>query len=224
MAPSPVDTGAGCGSRPVIPPQPVATEMAGDAGRVRKELAECARDTDSGVTATPKGDSLSHLEGTILGPEGTPFEGGTFVINIDIPSGYPFEPPKMKFVTKIWHPNISSQTGAICLVSSRTQELKHCIVGGSYRRRFAALAVVLVLGRVMIRSPVTLLSVCLVPGKGIDHCFDLPLSFVWRWLSLVSLFALLRCGQSSAGVLRVLRSVEHVILMQFISVCITGAP
>lgn len=89
----------------------------GDAGRIRKELAECSRDTDSGVTAKPKGDSLAKLEGTILGPHGTPFEGGTFLINIDIPPGYPFEPPKMKFVTKIWHPNISSQTGAICLVS-----------------------------------------------------------------------------------------------------------
>jgi ubiquitin-conjugating enzyme (huntingtin interacting protein 2) len=32
-----------------------------------------------------------------------------------IPDGYPFEPPKCKFVTKVWHPNVSSQTGAICL-------------------------------------------------------------------------------------------------------------
>ncbi|CAM9678302.1 unnamed protein product, partial [Discosporangium mesarthrocarpum] len=89
--------------------------MASDANRVRKELAECARDKNSGVTAFPVGDSLTKLEGTIIGPESTPFEGGTFKIDIVIPSGYPFEPPIMKFVTKIWHPNISSQTGAICL-------------------------------------------------------------------------------------------------------------
>ena len=39
-------------------------------------------------------------------------------MDILIPQEYPFEPPKMKFITKIWHPNVSSQTGAICLVSS----------------------------------------------------------------------------------------------------------
>ena len=36
-------------------------------------------------------------------------------MDIQIPADYPFKPPKMKFDTKIWHPNISSQTGAICL-------------------------------------------------------------------------------------------------------------
>mmetsp|Transcript_36404 Transcript_36404/g.48038 ORF Transcript_36404/g.48038 Transcript_36404/m.48038 type:complete len:196 (+) Transcript_36404:44-631(+) len=83
--------------------------------RVRKELAECDRDTTSGVGAAPKGDSLTELTGTITGPDSTPYEGGHFVIDIEIPQQYPFEPPKMRFVTKIWHPNISSQTGAICL-------------------------------------------------------------------------------------------------------------
>ncbi|KAI8148517.1 ubiquitin-conjugating enzyme/RWD-like protein, partial [Fennellomyces sp. T-0311] len=28
---------------------------------------------------------------------------------------YPFEPIKAKFISKVYHPNISSQTGAICL-------------------------------------------------------------------------------------------------------------
>merc|ERR1712187_609010 len=46
---------------------------------------------------------------------GSPYEGGVFEIDIVIPAQYPFEPPKMKFLTKIWHPNVSSQTGAICL-------------------------------------------------------------------------------------------------------------
>ena len=43
------------------------------------------------------------------------YEGGKFIIDIIIPQEYPFKPPKMKFDTKIWHPNISSVTGAICL-------------------------------------------------------------------------------------------------------------
>ncbi|KAH8741746.1 hypothetical protein FG386_001320 [Cryptosporidium ryanae] len=53
--------------------------------------------------------------GVIRGPIGTPYEKGIFQLDIEIPSEYPYEPPKVKFITRIWHPNISSQTGAICL-------------------------------------------------------------------------------------------------------------
>ncbi|KAK4436820.1 Ubiquitin-conjugating enzyme E2 27 [Sesamum alatum] len=88
-----------------------------DFARVQKELQECNRDFQvSGIKVTPKGEAnLAHLLGTIPGPIGTPYEGGTFKIDITLPDGYPFEPPKMKFATKVWHPNISSQSGAICL-------------------------------------------------------------------------------------------------------------
>ncbi|KAA3460558.1 hypothetical protein ERO13_A12G192700v2 [Gossypium hirsutum] len=87
-----------------------------DFARVQKELQECSREKDSsGIRVSPKSDNLARLTGIIPGPLGTPYEGGSFEIDITLPDGYPFEPPKMKFVTKVWHPNISSQSGAICL-------------------------------------------------------------------------------------------------------------
>lgn len=85
-------------------------------GRILKELKEVGKTDTSGVQAKPVTEgNIRHLSGTIQGPAGTAYEGGVFEIDITLPKQYPFEPPKMKFITKIWHPNISSQTGAICL-------------------------------------------------------------------------------------------------------------
>ncbi|KAK3260859.1 Ubiquitin-conjugating enzyme E2 27 [Cymbomonas tetramitiformis] len=86
-----------------------------DAARVQKELVEIERDKASGVGIEMKGDNLGHLVGVIKGPESSPYDGGTFKVDIEITPSYPFEPPKMRFITKVWHPNVSSQNGAICL-------------------------------------------------------------------------------------------------------------
>ncbi|XP_047524433.1 ubiquitin-conjugating enzyme E2-22 kDa isoform X2 [Pieris napi] len=60
-------------------------------------------------------NSWTDLLGEITGPPDTPYEGGIFKLEIKIPETYPFTPPKVRFITKIWHPNVSSVTGAICL-------------------------------------------------------------------------------------------------------------
>jgi len=58
---------------------------------------------------------LTHLIGTLRGPADTPYAGGVFNVDISLPKLYPFAPPIMKFTTMLWHPNVSSVTGAICL-------------------------------------------------------------------------------------------------------------
>lgn len=80
--------------------------------RVAKELADIQADRDnSGVFAAPAdGSSLRKLKGTIPGPPETPYAGGTYEVEITIPDTYPFKSPSMSFKTRIWHPNISSQT------------------------------------------------------------------------------------------------------------------
>jgi hypothetical protein len=75
-----------------------------DASRVQKELVEFERDKSlSGVSIQIYGDDLTRMRGTISGPVGTPYEGGIFTVDIQLPSAYPFEPPKMQFITKVWY-------------------------------------------------------------------------------------------------------------------------
>ncbi|KAJ3358610.1 hypothetical protein GGF32_010131 [Allomyces javanicus] len=89
-----------------------------DTRRLQRELKEAASATaadGSAIKLELVGTDLTHMKGEIAGPAGTPYEGGRFVLDIKIPDTYPFAPPVIKFETSVYHPNVSSQTGAICL-------------------------------------------------------------------------------------------------------------
>ncbi|KIJ14982.1 hypothetical protein PAXINDRAFT_115361 [Paxillus involutus ATCC 200175] len=83
--------------------------------RVNKEISDCKGDKSSSIRIDLIDNSPFHLKGSFPGPKDTPYEGGTFEVDIVIPESYPFQPVKMKFITKVYHPNVSSASGAICL-------------------------------------------------------------------------------------------------------------
>jgi len=83
------------------------TSRSGSAAkRVRSELKDLIDDPVGGCTVAmkPTDDFVFHV--TIAGPEGSPFEGGTFLLEITCPDAYPVESPKLQFVTQIDHCNI----------------------------------------------------------------------------------------------------------------------
>ena len=57
---------------------------------------------------------MTTIRAQITGPEDSPFEKGVFLLLVNISGRYPFEPPRCRFVTPVYHPNIDSG-GRICL-------------------------------------------------------------------------------------------------------------
>lgn len=62
----------------------------------------------------PDDSNLLVWEAILIGPTETPYEGGRFKIQLMFDDEYPHSPPEVKFLTKIYHPNVNN-TGQICL-------------------------------------------------------------------------------------------------------------
>jgi ubiquitin-conjugating enzyme E2 D/E len=81
--------------------------------RIQRELKDHRKNPTENISAGPSGSNIFEWEATIIGPTDTPYAGGVFHLKILFPEQYPFKPPKINFVTKIYHPNINQ--GNICL-------------------------------------------------------------------------------------------------------------
>lgn len=82
--------------------------------RIHREVADAKKEDLGPITLAPSIDNLFRWAGTIPGPQGSPYEGGVFNINIQLANDYPFSAPKVTFVTRIYHMNISDK-GNVCI-------------------------------------------------------------------------------------------------------------
>mmetsp|Transcript_123940 Transcript_123940/g.185268 ORF Transcript_123940/g.185268 Transcript_123940/m.185268 type:complete len:146 (+) Transcript_123940:42-479(+) len=84
------------------------------AKRLQREFQDISSNPPSWLsTCSLVGDDLQKWRTQITGPEGSPFAGGKFVVSVEFSNDYPFKPPKVQFMTKVYHPNVKSD-GQIC--------------------------------------------------------------------------------------------------------------
>ncbi|KAI0403213.1 ubiquitin-conjugating enzyme/RWD-like protein [Xylaria palmicola] len=83
--------------------------------RLLQEYKALSTNPPEGITAGPATENDMFVwEALIMGPEGTPFEGGIFPAVLKFPHDYPLAPPKMTFQGEIFHPNVYVN-GVVCI-------------------------------------------------------------------------------------------------------------
>ena len=76
--------------------------------RINKEFKDFYHiDQQNAIELDP--EDPYHWTATIQGPRDSPYEGGLFKVDVKFPRDYPFKPPKMHFITPIYHPNVNEK-------------------------------------------------------------------------------------------------------------------
>ncbi|KAH8022108.1 hypothetical protein HPB51_021990 [Rhipicephalus microplus] len=77
--------------------------------RLKKEVAALTRDPPPGIYAAPDENDITRIHALVVGPSGTPYEGGFLLFHLVYPLEYPNKPPVVRFLTtdagRVWlHP------------------------------------------------------------------------------------------------------------------------
>ncbi|KAJ3937679.1 MAG: ubiquitin-conjugating enzyme [Lentinula lateritia] len=84
---------------------------------LRRQLTELTKHPVEGFSAgLVDENNLYEWEILVIGPHDTLYEGGFFKARLTFPPEFPLLPPKMKFITPMWHPNIYPD-GVVCVPS-----------------------------------------------------------------------------------------------------------
>lgn len=82
--------------------------------RLMRDFKRLQNDPTAGVSAAPCPENIMLWNAVIFGPPETPFEDGTFKLSMEFDESYPNNPPKVRFISKMFHPNVYPN-GDLCL-------------------------------------------------------------------------------------------------------------
>ncbi|KAL8431777.1 hypothetical protein Efla_004999 [Eimeria flavescens] len=88
--------------------------------RLIRDFRKLQSDPPYGVSGAPVQNDIMRWHAVIFGPEDTPWEGGTFQLELKFSNDYPNKPPHVRFLSKLFHPNVYND-GNICLDILQTQ-------------------------------------------------------------------------------------------------------
>ena len=79
-----------------------------------KQLKEL-QENDIGASIGLEDDNNLFIWDIIIsGPSDTLYEGGYFKAKMKFPNDYPNSPPELRFISRMWHPNIY-EDGRVCI-------------------------------------------------------------------------------------------------------------
>lgn len=81
--------------------------------RINKDVAALLRSPFE--VRFPDDDNIRELHVLLPGPDDSLYEGGLWIVRVELPTQYPYHSPSVGFLTKIYHPNIEESSGSICL-------------------------------------------------------------------------------------------------------------
>ena len=82
--------------------------------RLMKEYARIQKSPIDNITFDVDENNLLSWKFTLFGPHESPYEGGIYKGIIEFPENYSFDPPKVTFTTKLFHPNVYPD-GKLCI-------------------------------------------------------------------------------------------------------------
>mmetsp|Transcript_19252 Transcript_19252/g.33127 ORF Transcript_19252/g.33127 Transcript_19252/m.33127 type:complete len:180 (+) Transcript_19252:149-688(+) len=82
--------------------------------RLLRDFKRLQNDSPQGISGAPAENNILKWEAVIFGPDDTPWEDGTFKLSLEFSEEYPNKAPKVKFLSKMFHPNVYAD-GSICL-------------------------------------------------------------------------------------------------------------